>query len=84
MTALCPGPVKTEFQDVGDAHEFADRLPKQMWVSAADVAEAGLAGLERHARVVTPGVGNRVSGVLSRATPNAVLLRVLRSAGTPG
>ena len=81
VTALCPGPVKTEFQDVADAHDFAGKLPRPMWVSAEDVAEQGLKGLERGARVVTPGVGNRFSGAMSRATPNAVLLRVLRSAG---
>ncbi len=80
VTALCPGPVKTEFQDVSDAHDFAGKLPKPLWIEAADVAEQGLKGLERGARVVTPGVGNRVSGAMSRATPNAVLLRVLRAA----
>jgi short-subunit dehydrogenase len=73
--------VKTEFQDVSDAHDFAGKLPKPLWIDAADVAEKGLKGLEKGARVVTPGVGNRLSGVMSRVTPNAVLLRVLRAAG---
>jgi short-subunit dehydrogenase len=79
VTALCPGPVKTEFQDVADAHAFADKLPKPLWVDPAKVAEKGLRALERGARVVTPGTGNRVSGRVSRLTPNALLLRVLRS-----
>jgi short-subunit dehydrogenase len=81
VTALCPGPVKTEFQDVSDAHDFASKLPKPLWVSPEAVAERALKGLERGARVVTPGVGNRFSGAVSRATPNALLLRVLRAAG---
>jgi uncharacterized protein len=81
VTALCPGPVKTEFQEVAEAEDFAGKLPKPLWVEADDVAEQALRGLERGARVVTPGVGNRVTGALSRATPNAVLLRVLRAAG---
>ena len=81
VTALCPGPVKTEFQEVADAEDFAGKLPKPLWVEASDVAEQALRGMERGARVVTPGVGNRVTGALSRATPNAVLLRVLRAAG---
>ena len=80
-TALCPGPVKTEFQEVADADDFAGKLPKPLWVAPEQVAEQALKGLERGARVVTPGIGNRVSGAVSRATPNAVLLRVLRSAG---
>ena len=81
VTALCPGPVKTEFQEVAEAEDFAGKLPKPLWVSPEAVAEQALKGLERGARVVTPGVGNRVTGALSRATPNAVLLRVLRAAG---
>jgi uncharacterized protein len=79
-TALCPGPVKTEFQGVADADDFASKLPKPLWISPEDVAEQALKGLEKGSRVVTPGIGNRVSGAFSRATPNAVLLRVLRSA----
>jgi len=81
VTALCPGPVKTEFQEVADADDFAGKLPKPLWVSAEEVAEQALKGLARGARVVTPGVGNRVTGAVSRATPNSVLLRVLRAAG---
>ena len=81
VTALCPGPVKTEFQEVADAGDFAEKLPKPLWVESSDVAEQALRALERGSRVVTPGVGNRVTGALSRATPNAVLLRVLRAAG---
>ena len=81
VTALCPGPVKTEFQEVADADDFASKLPKPLWVSPEDVAEQALTGLEKGARVVTPGIGNRVTGAVSRATPNSVLLRVLRSAG---
>jgi uncharacterized protein len=81
VTALCPGPVKTEFQEVAEAEDFAGKLPKPLWVSPEAVADQALKGLERGARVVTPGVGNRVTGALSRATPNAVLLRMLRAAG---
>ena len=81
VTALCPGPVKTEFQEVADADDFAGKLPKPLWVSPEAVAEQALKGLDRGARVVTPGVGNRVTGAVSRATPNALLLRVLRAAG---
>ena len=81
VTALCPGPVRTEFQDVSDAHDFASKLPKPMWVDAAKVAEKALRAMERGARVVTPGAANRITGRFSRITPNAVVLRVLRSQG---
>jgi short-subunit dehydrogenase len=54
VTAVCPGPVPTEFQAANDA-AFAERLPKAVWVSAERVAEDALSGAERGARVVVPG-----------------------------
>jgi uncharacterized protein len=80
ITALCPGPVKTEFQDVSDAHDFAGKLPKPLWVAPEKVAERGLRGLEKGKRVVVPGVGNRAGGAMARLTPRPVLLRVMRLA----
>ena len=81
VTALCPGPVVTEFQEVASAESFVARLPGPLWVSATDVAERALRGLERGARVVTPGGANRAGAALARLTPHSVLLRVLRAAG---
>ena len=81
VTALCPGPVKTGFQDASDAHAFADTLPKLMWVDAGKVAEAGLRGAERGKRLVVPGAPNRISGAAARFSPRPVLLRVLRMTG---
>ena len=74
------GPFARWGNAAADADDFASKLPKPLWISPDDVAEQALKGLEKGHRVVTPGIGNRVSGAFSRATPNAVLLRVLRSA----
>ncbi len=60
VTAVCPGPVPTEFQATSDA-TFAEKLPKAVWVSAERVAQDALRGAERGARVVIPG------GPLARA-----------------
>ncbi|MEA2459318.1 MAG: uncharacterized protein QOC95_2290 [Thermoleophilaceae bacterium] len=79
VTALCPGPVRSGFQDASDAHEFADTLPGPMWKDPADVAAAAIRGAERGKRVVVPGVPNRLGGLMGRFTPRPVLLRVLRS-----
>jgi len=54
VTAVCPGPVPTEFQAVSDA-AFAEKLPKAVWRSAERVAQDALQGAERGARVVLPG-----------------------------
>jgi short-subunit dehydrogenase len=54
VTAVCPGPVATEFQDVNNA-EFTERLPGFVWVPAERVARDALGAAERGARVVVPG-----------------------------
>lgn len=82
VTALCPGPVKTGFQDASDAHEFADSLPKPMFRSAENVVAAALDAAAGGKRRVVPGVPNRFSGWLGRHSPRPVLLRVLRSQGS--
>jgi short-subunit dehydrogenase len=79
VTALCPGPVRTGFQDASEAHEFGETLPGPMWRDPEPVAEAALRGAERGKRVVVPGMPNRASGAMARLAPRSVLLRVLRS-----
>ena len=78
VTALCPGPVHTGFQDASDAHDFAKTLPKPLWREPDEVAEAALDGAERGKRVIVPGAPNRISGTMARFSPRQVLLRMLR------
>jgi short-subunit dehydrogenase len=54
VTAVCPGPVPTEFQDINDA-AFTQKLPKMTFVSAERVARDALSGADRNRRVVIPG-----------------------------
>jgi short-subunit dehydrogenase len=75
VTALCPGPVRTGFQETAEVD--ASAMPDMMWVDAADVAEAGLAGLEKGRREVIPGAANLAGALASQVTPNAVLVPVL-------
>ena len=79
FTTLAPGPVHTEFQDVNEAHDFASRLPKFMWRTPEQVAEAALQGLEKGRRLVVPGVPNRVVAAIARFSPRPVVLRVMDS-----
>jgi short-subunit dehydrogenase len=77
-TALCPGPVETAFgATAGLSREDERVLPGFLWVSAADVAKAGVDGLERGRLVVIPGVANRVTAQLAQLTPRSVLLPIL-------
>jgi short-subunit dehydrogenase len=54
VTAVCPGPVDTEFQDASDAR-FAAGFPRAIWVSAERVASDALAAVEAGKRMVIPG-----------------------------
>jgi short-subunit dehydrogenase len=79
VTALCPGPVKTEFFNDPGVTEGASLLPKPMWVAASRVAEQGVRGLERRRRTVVPGVLNRMGTWLGRHTNRALLLATHRA-----
>jgi short-subunit dehydrogenase len=55
VTAVCPGPVETEFQGANDADYFAQRLPKFTFVPAERVARDGLAAADKGRVSVVPG-----------------------------
>jgi short-subunit dehydrogenase len=78
VTAVCPGPVPTEFQEVNHA-DFSQRLPKLVWVPPERVAADALAAAEHGKRVVIPG-GPHVRAAFgpSRVTPSAVSLQVTK------
>src|SRR5919199_1682519 len=69
VTALCPGPVHTGFQDASEAHDFAKTLPKPMWRDPETVAEAAIGGADKGKRLVVPGAPNRISSALARFSP---------------
>lgn len=75
VTALCPGPVKTEFVDVAEI-PGADRMPGLFWASPEDVARAGIDGLARGKRVVIPGVLNRAGALGGQHAPRSLVLRL--------
>jgi uncharacterized protein len=79
LTALCPGPVKTEFAETaGFTPEEAEAsLPGFMWLPAARVARQAIEGLALGKAVVIPGFANRVGAQLGRNAPRAVLTSFL-------
>ncbi|HZS63016.1 MAG TPA: SDR family oxidoreductase [Xanthobacteraceae bacterium] len=75
VTALCPGPVATEFQaraGVPDA-----RISGRLGRSAAEVARQGYRGFTEGHRVVVPGFANRMVTVLSRLLPRRCVLAIM-------
>jgi uncharacterized protein len=80
MTALCPGPVATEFVGAAGFKKSVDDLPSFIWSSADDVARAGIEGAVKGRRVVVPGVGNRVVALFGQHSPRWLVLGPFASA----
>jgi short-subunit dehydrogenase len=72
VTALCPGPVLSEFQArAGFMPGFDTAI---LSVSASDVAKAGYRGLMANKRAVLPGLGIKIVPFLLRLFPRGFVL----------
>ncbi len=78
VTALCPGPVKTEFAEVAGIGGAEEQLPDLFWASAEEVAKAAVDGLSNGKRVVIPGVLNRASAIGGQYTPRALAIPLVK------
>jgi short-subunit dehydrogenase len=75
VTALCPGPVPTEFQARAGIKSIAGS--GLLNVSAEDVAAAGYAALMQGRRVRIPGFGNKLVTLLPHILPRGFFLRAV-------
>lgn len=75
VTALCPGPVPSEFQARAGFLPGVDSVVLN--VSPADVAQAGYRGLMANKRAVLPGVGIKIVPFLLRFFPRGFVLAVV-------
>jgi uncharacterized protein len=75
VTALCPGPVPTEFQ--ARAGITDEVFPPLLTRSPERVARDGYRGLKEGRRVVVPGSANKVVTVLAPLAPRSLLFRAL-------
>jgi short-subunit dehydrogenase len=76
VTVLCPGPVKTEFQERSGMAESL--YPSFLTRSAERVAREGYDGLMAGRRVVIPGTHNRVTAMLLRLLPRERAIALAR------
>ena len=74
VSALCPGPTKTEFGDV--AGFSGNGAFNRMSASSASVARIGLHGLARNKAVVIPGLLNKAGAQGHRVLPRSVLRKI--------
>ncbi len=84
VTCLCPGPVKTAFQQVAGIDE--SRLPGIGWTSAEKTVAAALRANDRGRAVVVPGAINQAAASSVRFAPRFVTRKVagslFRNSGT--
>jgi short-subunit dehydrogenase len=78
VTALCPGPVETEFAQRAGLEEAFDSVPSFARVSSKECARQAIDGLAHNKRVVAPGLAIRAVGVAGRHTPRAILLPLMK------
>lgn len=75
VTALCPGPVRTEFQEVArrSSEQRAPTPPEFVQASLDEVVRSALAGVEADRAIVIPGFVMKLGMALVRLTPMPVL-----------
>jgi short-subunit dehydrogenase len=78
VTALCPGPVKTEFIDVAGLDAAEDNLPDLFWTPVETVAREAVEGAAKGKRVVVPGVLNRAGSITGQHAPRALALPIVK------
>jgi uncharacterized protein len=71
-TALCPGPVRTDFAGI------VDGSPDRMFLDPGRVAREAIDGLENGRRTVIPGAANSAFAVFGRYAPRPVFLSLAR------
>jgi len=77
VSALCPGPTRTEFGDVAGIKTLGsfDRLAME----AEPVVRAGLEGLDRNQAIVIPGTTNKIGAWSTRLAPRSTVRRIAGS-----
>jgi short-subunit dehydrogenase len=74
VSALCPGPTRTEFGEVAGIETLGqfDRLAME----AEPVVRAGLAGLQANRAVIIPGAMNKAGAWSTRFAPRSVVRKI--------
>ena len=77
VTAVCPGPVRTEFMEVAGFGGVEDRTPGAVWMSPDDLAKHAVDGAANDRRVVVPGTLNRATALAGQHSPRALALPLI-------
>ncbi len=78
LTAVCPGPVKTEFMDAAGLTGAEEQLPGMFWMSAESVAKAAVEAAEEGKRAIVPGLINRAGAITGQHAPRMLALPIAK------
>jgi short-subunit dehydrogenase len=84
VTAVCPGPVKTEFADAAGMEGVEETAPELVWTPVEEVAKVAIEGAERGKRVVNVGMVSRVTAIVGQHSPRFITLPVVDRLWTKG
>src|SRR4051794_12756843 len=78
VTAVSPGPVRSEFAEQAGIGGAEERTPGMIWMSAGDVAEEAIDAADKGKRAVVPGRMNQATSIIGRHTPRRLALPISR------
>ncbi len=78
VTALCPGPTESDFQ-ARAAMQDSKLVQGKTLMTSREVAEQGVAALERGQRVVIPGIMNQIQAQAARFLPRAIVPGIIKN-----
>jgi short-subunit dehydrogenase len=78
VTAICPGPVRTEFTSAAGMKGADSAGPDFLWMTAEDLAEEAVKALDAGKRAVVPGRLNYAGSLLGRHAPRMLSLPLTR------
>ena len=78
LTAVCPGPVRTEFMQVAGIKQAEEQLPGVFWMASEAVAKAAVEAAEDGKRAVVPGLLNRAGALTGQHVPRVLVLPIAK------
>jgi uncharacterized protein len=78
LTAVCPGPVKTEFPQAAGLQGAEEQVPGILWMTAESVAKQAVDAATDGKRAITPGLLNRAGALTGQHAPRMLALPIAK------
>jgi short-subunit dehydrogenase len=78
LTAVCPGPIRTEFMEAAEIPEAESHTPGFIWMTAEELARDAVSAAQKGKRAVVPGATNQIAALAGRHSPRTLALPVVR------